>query len=240
MSTAQIPDFAPPLINGIYEVASHHVGKSVVDVLRECFTTSGKLRRGDYYYDRVHPMIQQHYKQLDTDDQNMIDFEVTQTSLAKEKMNQAEGSIFRKFSLAKDYQRVAKHLFIIVETASRRAAERHLMAQIAEARAARATQPPAFGTSSTHSDPFSDSHETSSLGDVDVGNLDRVEMSIFESTTGGAAFVLDAQNRDGTAQEFASTFPGVPGGWRNEWADTATLSSLDSREPLVLQNLVTT
>lgn len=77
MSTAQFPDFSPPIVNGIYEVASHHVGKSIVDLVRNCFT-SGKIRRGHYYYGRVHPLIQQHYTRLEPDEQNHIDFEVTQ------------------------------------------------------------------------------------------------------------------------------------------------------------------
>ncbi len=77
MSAVQSPDYSPPIINGIYEVASHHVGKSLVDVVRDCFTR-GKIRRGDYYFGRVHPMIQQHYARLELDDQNTIDFEFTQ------------------------------------------------------------------------------------------------------------------------------------------------------------------
>jgi hypothetical protein len=88
------------------------------------------------------------------------------------------------------------------------------------------TQPPAFGTTSTYSNPFSDSHETSSMADVDVDNLDRVEMSIFQSeATGGqliipvvalvmsltmspeAAVVLGLHGRDGSTQEVAGTIP---------------------------------
>lgn len=85
-------------------------------------------------------------------------------------------------------------------------------------------QPPPIGTTSTHSNPFSDSHEASSLADVDVGNLNQVEMSIFESeTTGGqfkivvvmtiliksteAAVVLGLHGWDGSIQEVAATIP---------------------------------
>ncbi|KAH9053385.1 hypothetical protein EDB87DRAFT_212977 [Lactarius vividus] len=207
MSAVQSPDLSPPIINGIYEVASHHVGKSLVGAVRNCFT-HGKLRRGDYYFSRVQPLIQQHYATLEFDDQNAIDFEFTQTRLAREKMETADGSIFQKYSLAKDYKRVAKHLFIVVETASRRAAEKNLMAQISEAIAARATQPPPLGTVSTISNPFSDTHEVSSLADVDVGNLNQVEMSTFESEASGkAAVVLELHGRDGTTQEVSAQFP---------------------------------
>ncbi len=117
------------------------------------------------------------------------------------------------------------------------------MAQISEALAARgtlahflscsksepnllATQPPPFGTTSTISNPFSDTHEVSSLADVDVGNLNQVEMSTFESEAGGsqfmislivlvtrlimppeAAVVLELHGRDGTTQEVSAKFP---------------------------------
>ncbi|KAF8270728.1 hypothetical protein EI94DRAFT_1698599 [Lactarius quietus] len=130
----------------------------------------------------------------------------TNTKGARERMESARG--FRKYFKAKEYEEVARVLFIIVETASRRAADQNLMAQISEAIAERATQPPPLGTTSTHSNPFSDSHETSSLTDVDVGNLNQVEMSIFESdATGEAAIVLGLHNRDGTIQEVGGTIP---------------------------------
>ncbi|KAH9054577.1 hypothetical protein EDB83DRAFT_2616696 [Lactarius deliciosus] len=229
MSAVQSPDLSPHIINGIYRVASHHVGMSLVGVVRNCFTR-GKIRRGDYYFGRVHPLIQQHYAQLELDDQNTIDFEFTQTSLARDKMETADGSIFQKYSLAKDYKRVAKHLFIVVETASRRAAEKNLMAQISEAIAARATQPPQLGTTSTISNPFSDTHEVSSLADVDVGNLNQVEMSTFESEASGkAAVVLELHGRDGTTQEVSAQFPlAVVSGDRTDEAETRTVSSYDT------------
>ncbi|KAH9021442.1 hypothetical protein EDB84DRAFT_1512321 [Lactarius hengduanensis] len=226
MSTVQSPDLSPHIINGIYRVASHHVGMSLVGVVRNCFTR-GKIRRGDYYFGRVHPLIQQHYAQLELDDQNTIDFEFTQTSLARDKMETADGSIFQKYSLAKDYKRVAKHLFIVVD---RRTCRKNLMAQISEAIAARATQPPPLGTISTISNPFSDTHEVSSLADVDVGNLNQVEMSTFESEASGkAAVVLELHGRDGTTQEVSVNFPlAVVSGNRTDEAETRTVSSYDT------------
>lgn len=146
-------------------------------------------------------------------------------------MESADSSIFKRHSLAKDYKRVAKHLFIIVETASRRAAAKNLKAQVSEAIAARATQPPPFGTASTLTNPFSDSHEASSLADVDVGNLNHVEMSTFHSEAGGeATVVLELHGRDGTTQEVAATIPlaAISGDRTNEEAETATVHSYDT------------
>jgi len=226
MSTALPPDSSPPIVSAAYELASYHVGKGLVDVLRNS-STGGKIRTGDYFLNRARPLIQQYYTVLPNEDQDLIHDRFQKVMGVKKSVDSASG--FRKFFKAKEYEEVARYLFIIVETASRRVTDQNLMAQISEAIAGRDTQPPAFGTSSTHSDPFSDSHETSSLYDVDVGNLDQVEMSVFESsTTGEAAVVLGLHRRDGTTQEVASTFPlaGVPGGRRNEGVETATLSSL--------------
>jgi hypothetical protein len=81
-----------------------------------------------------------------------------------------------------------------------------------------------MGTTTALSNPFSDSHEVSSLADVDVGNLDQVEMSVYESATGGqfmisvdvsvtslimspeAAVVFDLHGRNACTQQVVATF----------------------------------
>lgn len=71
MSTAQSPDFTPPIINGIYEVAGYRMGRSLVDVFRDSFT-GGKIRNGDYFVSRSRPLLQQYYPSLPEDEQNAI------------------------------------------------------------------------------------------------------------------------------------------------------------------------
>lgn len=56
---------------GAYEVASHHVGKSVVDVIQNLLP-GGKKRRGDYYLDRADSLIEQNYEKLRPQDQDLI------------------------------------------------------------------------------------------------------------------------------------------------------------------------
>ncbi len=75
MSTAQSPDLAPHIINGAYEVADHHVGKSLVDVIRNCFT-SGKIRGGDYFLGRSRSLLQQYNPALPSNDRNAIYFQL--------------------------------------------------------------------------------------------------------------------------------------------------------------------
>ncbi|KAF8258748.1 hypothetical protein EI94DRAFT_1707698 [Lactarius quietus] len=212
MATAQIPVFSPHIVNGVYEVASHHVGKTLLETILNCFP-SGKIRRGNYYVTRSRTMLAQYYERLEDQDQDAIEHEFTSTMDAKDKLRGVKGPgyVLKKYSLAKEYKQVAKSLFIIVE--------------ISRARAERAAQQPPIGTTTTHSNPFSDSHETSSLDDalddVDVGNLSRFELSVFQSTNAReAAVVVGMENWDGTTQEVSSAFPlpGVRGDMTNEGA----------------------
>ncbi|KAH8985756.1 hypothetical protein EDB86DRAFT_2957765 [Lactarius hatsudake] len=205
MSTAQSPDYSAHIINGMHEVASHHIGKGLVDVFRNT-SIGGKIRQGDYYLSRSNTLIQQYYAWLPTEDQDSISARIDITVGAKEDFDSANGSIFRRYSLAKEYRRVSKNLFKITETASRRAASKKLMAQISEAIAKGATEPP-LGTTSTLSNPFSDTHEVSTPTDIDVDNLNEVEMSTFRSeATGGAVVVLNL-HRDSSTQQVIATFP---------------------------------
>jgi hypothetical protein len=72
MSTPQPQDYSPPFISGAYEVASYHVGKGLVDVIRNSFT-GGKIRTGNYFLNRARPLIQQYYSVLPNEDQDLID-----------------------------------------------------------------------------------------------------------------------------------------------------------------------
>ncbi|KAH9021430.1 hypothetical protein EDB84DRAFT_1441454 [Lactarius hengduanensis] len=79
--------------------------------------------------------------------------------------------------MAKEYEEVAKHLFIIVDTASRQVADQHLFAQLSEAIVGRAYDIcGGIGDDSDHVSPE-------------------------------AAIVLELRGRDGTTQEVATTIP---------------------------------
>lgn len=85
--------------------------------------------------------------------------------------------------------------------------------------------PPPIGITSTLSNPFTDSHEVTSLADVDIGNLSEVEMSVFQSEAAGGQFVIsivvsvmslivspeaavifDLHGRDASTQQVVATF----------------------------------
>jgi hypothetical protein len=71
MATTQSPDYSPHVINGVYEVASHHVEKSLFDMIRSCFT-GGKMRGGNYYMNRSCSLLKEHYASLQPEDLNAI------------------------------------------------------------------------------------------------------------------------------------------------------------------------
>lgn len=71
MATLQTPNYSPHVINGVYEVASHHAEKSLVDYIRNCFP-SGKIRGGDYYLKRSRSVLREHYTFLRPEDLNAL------------------------------------------------------------------------------------------------------------------------------------------------------------------------
>ena len=73
MSAAQLPDYSTPVINGIQEVARHHLGKGIVSVFRKCFQlTGGQIRDGDYLFGQSRNLLRQYYTLLPHQDQDNI------------------------------------------------------------------------------------------------------------------------------------------------------------------------
>ncbi|KAH9033886.1 hypothetical protein EDB85DRAFT_1041370 [Lactarius pseudohatsudake] len=112
MSAVQHSDYRHHII---YDVASYHVGKSLVDVARNSLT-GGKIRSGDHHLDRSRPLIHQFYAGLPNNERNAVHNGYQKAVSARERIESAHG--FRKIFMAKEYEEVAKHLFIIVDTAS--------------------------------------------------------------------------------------------------------------------------
>lgn len=65
---------SPQFVSGAYEVASHHVGTSMADIIRNLFPR-GKKKRGDYYFDRATPLMEQFCDMYEPEDQDEISFE---------------------------------------------------------------------------------------------------------------------------------------------------------------------
>lgn len=230
MSIVQFPDYSPHIINGVHEVASHHDRKTVIDIIRNFFP-SAKIRSGNYYFSRSRTMILQYYPQLEHGDQDIIHNEFEKARDMKMTLEDGDRSVFKRFSLANDYKRAARNLFIVIESASHRAELKNLMEQFSETLAARATQPPPMGTTSTHSNPFSDSHAACTLTQIDIGNLNQLDVSTYPSEARGeAAVVLGLQGQDATTQEVLAVIPleVFSRDRTGEEAETHTVSSYDT------------
>ena len=72
MSTLPPPDFSAPIINGVHEVASHHLGKSLVKFFFNCFSPDGKAQDGDYLLSRSRTLIRQYWTVLPIQDKRQI------------------------------------------------------------------------------------------------------------------------------------------------------------------------
>jgi len=233
MSTAESPGLSSPIVNLVHEIASHHVGKGLLDIIRNSFT-GGKIRSGDYYFSRTRTMIQQHYPGLPFNDQNAIHFEFAKVLGVQEELEDAHGTVLQRYARARKYKRISKNTFKIVERASNRAVNNNLMAQFSDALGEGGGPQPLpgpTGTTSTHTDPFGDAHAVPTLTDIDIGNVNQMEMTTFESeTTGEAAVILELHGRDGSTQEVVATFPLElrAGNRADEGAETRTVSSIDT------------
>ncbi|KAN0140711.1 hypothetical protein V8E53_001538 [Lactarius tabidus] len=236
MSTAPCPDFSPPIVNGVHEAVSHHARKGLLGVLRGRLT-GGKIQSGDYYFSRTRTMIKEHYPGLPLKDQNTVHLRFERVLAVQEKLKNAQGAI-EKYTRARDYKRVSKKTFIIVEDVSNRADTNNVMAQFSMGTGRGISPPPPPGpqrpstpTPSTFTNPFGDSHAISTLSDMDLSNVDQVEMSRFESEpTGEAAVIMDLHDRDGTTREFVATFPleAISGHRADQGAETASMSSCNT------------
>ena len=65
-------NYGAEIAGGVFEVASHLVGKSIVDSLRKNFTGDGKMQRGDFYMNRSRELLQRHLEIIRPDDKTTI------------------------------------------------------------------------------------------------------------------------------------------------------------------------
>jgi len=65
-------NYAPEIAGGVFEVASHLIGKAIVDSLRKNFTGDGKMQRGDLYMNQSRELLQRHLEIIKLDDKTII------------------------------------------------------------------------------------------------------------------------------------------------------------------------
>ncbi len=72
MSTSKSTDSGPEIVNGMHEVASNHLGKTLLNNIINTLTGGDNVRRAEYYMSRSRTLLQQHITALLPDDQTAI------------------------------------------------------------------------------------------------------------------------------------------------------------------------
>jgi hypothetical protein len=71
-------NYGSEIAGGIFEVASHALGRKVINSLRKNFTSNGKMRSGDFYMNQSREMLQRHLQIIDLEDQGNIRLKLTE------------------------------------------------------------------------------------------------------------------------------------------------------------------
>ncbi|KAF8494123.1 hypothetical protein F5888DRAFT_1848211 [Russula emetica] len=137
MSNNFSQNYAPPFVGGVFNVAGGFIGRSLIDSLRESFTSSSQEQRGDYFMDQSRVLLQNHLQLIEQFDQINIHRNYEMLRKVKEGLDSHDGSKFQKFLKSRKYRRVSRKTYKIVKKASERGIDNHLMNQIVEA-----TRPP--------------------------------------------------------------------------------------------------
>ena len=72
MSSNFSQKYAPELVGGVVEVAGGLIGKSLIDNLRQSFTSSSQEERGDFFMDQSRVLLQNHLQLIQRQDKTKI------------------------------------------------------------------------------------------------------------------------------------------------------------------------
>jgi len=211
VSLNHAPDagFIEESAGGVVNVDGPLIGRSLIDSIRRKISPSVLVQDGDLIMDRSRDLLRRHFQLMEVRDQDEIRDSFDDLRDRKNGLENFSGSRFQKLREANKYRRLAKIAYRIVKSVPDRAIEGRLMDQIAEA----VQHGDGPGTGSVASIPrnlFTDSHAISTLSDVAVIDVDRVEMSTYQAgDTGEAAVVLDVIARDESVQHIVASFPAV-------------------------------
>jgi len=189
----------------IFKVASHRIGKAIVDILRENFTGDGKMQRGDFYMNQSRELLRRHLEIIRRDDKPIIQEKYADARVIQTKLEGIRGSRLKRFFTAMEYKRLCKGAYKMVEKASNRAVD--LMNQMDEAmHETDDSQSTSESLQSTHSNLFfSDSSSMSS--DVPVSGLSQIAVEAHQSqVTRDTAIVLGLHRQDASTQHIIATF----------------------------------
>ncbi|KAF8463398.1 hypothetical protein DFH94DRAFT_699535 [Russula ochroleuca] len=219
VSLNHAPDagFIEESAGGVVNVDGPLIGRSLIDSIRRKISPSVLVQDGDLIMDRSRDLLRRHFQLMEVRDQDEIRDNFDDLRDRKNGLENFSGSRFQKLREANKYRRLAKIAYRIVKVALwirlRRPYNMEMVLAQVSSLALFWSGPGSQFQGSVASIPrnlFTDSHAISTLSDVAVIDVDRVEMSTYQAgDTGEAAVVLDVIARDESVQHIVASFPAV-------------------------------
>ncbi|KAH9959170.1 hypothetical protein BC827DRAFT_1214630 [Russula dissimulans] len=185
--------YAPHIVGSVVSVAGNVFGKGLVNYI----SPRRQEQRGDYYADQSRGLLEQDFKIIPPDNRKSVFDEYDRVLERKEHLENHSFPgfpSFQKLSTAKEYKRLAKQTYHKAKRESEKARDNNLRIQMAGATRDPQVKPGnTIATTSTHSNPFTNSHAISQLTNESVDGLTAVEMTRYDAeATGEAAAVKGA------------------------------------------------
>ncbi|KAI9461051.1 hypothetical protein F5148DRAFT_1150649 [Russula earlei] len=182
--------YAPQIVGDALKISGYSIGICLLSGVRKNLTIRGQERRGDRDVEQSRELLQKNFTLIPPRMQKAILEQYRDVQGMKGKPENYGGPKFRKFLQARDYRRLSKDTYKTIKNASDKAIDDTFEAQVADTlRKPRGEPEDNFGTASTQSNPFTDSHAISTRTDAAVSEVDIVEMTTFESSPTGEAGV---------------------------------------------------
>ena len=65
-------EYGPEIVEDIFEVGSHFIGREIIETLKKNFTGDGKAREGDFYMNQSRALLQTHLQMISLDERTTI------------------------------------------------------------------------------------------------------------------------------------------------------------------------
>jgi len=237
--------------DGIFTVPDTSARSVLINRLRDNLITV-KIRDADSLNDQSRDLLQQYIDLMQLDEQEAIQGQMNDIDRLEKRLEDTR-SPFRKFLLVRQYKRVSRETYLIVKKASNRLRNDQIKERLRAA-----TDPqgwptfpqepaprsnggsftaPVFPVATPPGGPpinhfgnaFTSPHVASALDAATCSDLERVEMTKFQSmTTGDPAVLLGLHGRDVGVQHFFATLANAcaqPEHRSDEQGETSTIHS---------------
>jgi len=227
--------YAPHLVGSAAQVTGNLFVKVLFDDFRKRFSPRRQEQRGDDFMDQTREILQTRLGFIPFDQQGPILRDYEKLRETRQRLGNESTSVLgfkKRLDKATEYKRSSRETYWTIKSASDTAIDNNLVARMTQNTSTRGLQVAprnTFGTTSTHSNPFTDSHAISQLTNESVNDLNAVAMTPYE-TEGerakktnrppGVAAAPSVHRENGTSSHLVST--PSPGDRTNKDAETRT------------------